>query len=115
MREQHIPGVIVAVVHQRQEALVKGYGIANARGDGVNPARTMFRLGSISKTFTWIALLQLVEGGKVALDKPVNLYLPVALRIPDVQGRGQILVRHLLGHDAGFEDLVAGLFLSDPA
>ncbi|MDX2233693.1 MAG: serine hydrolase domain-containing protein [Hyphomonadaceae bacterium] len=116
METHKIAGVGVAVVRDGQVLLLKGYGQADAAGRPVDPARTLFRIASISKTFTWIALMQQVEAGRIDLDKPANDYLPPALRIPDAPRFAQpVLVRHLLTHSAGFEDLVAGhLFIADP-
>ncbi len=116
MRTERIAGVGVVVVRDGRVVLLKGYGVASEDGRRVDPERTLFRIASISKTFTWIALMQLVEAGKVDLDKPANDYLPVQLRIPDEGYTAPILVRHLMTHSAGFEDLVAGhLFIPDPA
>ena len=79
-------------------------------------ADTLLRVGSISKTPVWIALMQLVEQGKISLDDPINQLLPEILRIPDEGFRRPILVRHLMTHSAGFEDSVLeGMFVQDPA
>jgi CubicO group peptidase (beta-lactamase class C family) len=115
MKSDRIPGVGLAVVRNGAVVLLKGYGQANAAGAPVNPERTLFRIASISKTFTWIAVMQQVEAGRIGLERPVNDYLPAALRIPDDGYKQPILVRHLMTHSAGFEDLVAGhLFIEDP-
>lgn len=116
MRTERIAGVSVVVVRDGAVVLLKGYGVADEAGRPVDPERTMFRVASISKTFTWIALMQLVEQGRIDLDKPANDYLPAQLRIPDDGYAQPVLVRHLLTHSAGFEDLVAGhLFIPDPS
>lgn len=116
MGRQHIAGVTVAVVQNGQVLLKKGYGFAslNPRRP-VDPDRTLFRIGSISKTFTWIGLMQEVEAGRIRLDQPVNLYLPERLRVRD-QGYDQpVRVRDLMAHSAGFEDRAFGqLFERDP-
>jgi CubicO group peptidase (beta-lactamase class C family) len=116
MKTERIAGVSVAVVRNGETLLLKGWGVADAKGRPVDPARTLFRIASISKTFTYIALMQQVEAGRVDLEKPANDYLPQALRIPDDGFAAPVRVRHLLTHTAGFEDLVAGhLFVADPA
>ncbi|KAF0186567.1 MAG: beta-lactamase class C [Caulobacteraceae bacterium] len=116
MRAERIAGVGVVVVRDGRVVLLKGYGVADENGRRVDPERTLFRIASISKTFTWIALMQLVEAGKVDLEKPANDYLPAQLRIPDEGFAQPVLVRHLMTHSAGFEDIVAGhLFIPDPA
>lgn len=114
MRDDKINGVAVAVVNRDGPLLLKGYGADREDGRDVDPNRTLFRIASISKTFTWLSLLQLIEEGKVQLDAPINQYLPAAARVPD-QGFSQpVLVRHLFSHNAGFEDAAAGrLFRGD--
>lgn len=116
MHAERIAGVGVVVVRDGHVALLKGYGVADENGRRVDPERTLFRIASISKTFTWIAVMQLVEAGKIDLEKPANDYLPAPLRIPDEGYAQPVLVRHLMTHSAGFEDIVAGhLFIPDPA
>jgi CubicO group peptidase (beta-lactamase class C family) len=113
MRAQKIAGVSVAIVDRQGPLLAKGYGMAGP-GRPAN-ADTLFRVGSISKTGVWIALMQLVEQGKIKLDDPVNDHLPPALRIPEEGFRQPILIRHLMTHSPGFEDSALGhLFLLDP-
>jgi len=114
MTTNHIAGVAVAVVQDGQVVLKRGYGFA-APGRPVDADATLFRIGSISKTFTWIALMKEVEAGRVRLASPINLYLPEPLQIRD-QGFSQpILVRDLMSHSAGFEDHVLGaLFEKNP-
>src|SRR5215469_16125144 len=73
MRSGHIAGVGVAVVDRTGIVLTKGYGTA-APGRAAD-SDTLFRVGSISKTGTWIALMQLVEQGKLKLDDPINKHL----------------------------------------
>jgi len=113
MRSDRIPGVSVAIVDGSGPLLIKGYGIA-APGRAVN-ANTLFPVQSISKTMVWIALMQLVERGKINLDDPVNAHLPVALRIPDEGFKQPILIRHLMSHTAGFEDSDLGHLFVDRA
>ena len=106
MRDQHVAGMAVAVIDKNGPLLLKGYGNAG-RGRTVN-ADTLFRVGSISKTFTWIAIMQLVEQGKIKLDDPINAHLPQDLQIPDEGFTDPILIRHLMTHSAGFEDSTLG-------
>ena len=76
VNDRHIAGVTVAVVQDGQVLLTKGYGFADvARRTPVDPQASMFRIGSISKVFTWTAVMQLVEQGKLDLDRDVNDYL----------------------------------------
>ncbi len=109
MGRDHIAGVTVSVVQRGQVVLKKGYGAASlAPYRPVDPDRTLFRIGSISKTFTWILLLRQVEQGHMRLDAPINLYLPDALHIHDQGYSRPILVQDLMDHTAGFEDRSLG-------
>jgi CubicO group peptidase (beta-lactamase class C family) len=109
MTRDHIAGVTVSVVQNGQVVLKKGYGFANLDPKrAVDPDRTLFRIGSISKTFTWIALMKEVEAGRIRLDAPINLYLPEKVQVRD-QGYDQpVRVQNLMDHSAGFEDRVLG-------
>jgi CubicO group peptidase (beta-lactamase class C family) len=94
--------------------LKRGYGFAGP-GRPVDPDQTLFRLGSISKTFTWIALMKEVEAGHIRLTEPINLYLPEKLQVKDQGFKRPILVRDLPTHTPGFEDRVLGqLFEQNP-
>jgi CubicO group peptidase (beta-lactamase class C family) len=121
MSTEHIAGVAVSVVAQTggagQVLLNKGYGFADyaPRARPVDPDRTLFRLGSVSKTFTWIALLQQVEAGRMRLDAPVNAYLPEPVQVPERRRFRSVQVRDLLTHTPGFADSALGhLFERDP-
>lgn len=116
MERYGIPGVAVAVVSRDGVVVTKGYGHANVgEGIAVDPERTLFRIGSISKLFVWTAVMQLVEAGHLDLDADVNDYLD--FEIPNrLFGRGKssgaapITLKHLMTHSAGFEDVPVGLF-----
>jgi len=109
MADDHIAGVTVSVVQSGQVLLKKGYGFASlVPYRPVDPDKTLFRIGSISKTFTWILLLKEVEAGRMRLDAPINLYLPESLRIPDQGFKTPVRVRDLMNHTPGFEDRVLG-------
>jgi len=115
MAKNHIAGVTVSVVQNGQLLLKKGYGFASlAPVRPVDPDLTMFRIGSISKTFTWMLVLKQVEAGHMRLDAPINLYLPEALRVPDQGFTRPIRVQNLMNHTPGFEDRAVGqLFEKD--
>ncbi|MES2342461.1 MAG: serine hydrolase domain-containing protein [Pseudomonadota bacterium] len=117
MDREHIAGATVAVIQNGQVVLKKGYGFASlSPARKVDPDTTLFRLGSISKTFTWIALMKEVEADRIRLNQPVNLYLPEQLQIRDQGFRTPIRVRNLLDHSPGFEDRALGhLFEKNPA
>jgi CubicO group peptidase (beta-lactamase class C family) len=117
MSSHRIAGAAVAVVQDGQPVLEKGYGFADLEGGRpVDPATTLFRIGSITKTFTWIALMNAVEAGRIRVDDSVNVHLPPELQIPDEGFPEPIRVGHLMTHTPGFEDRVLGhLFERDPA
>jgi CubicO group peptidase (beta-lactamase class C family) len=117
MDQAHIAGAAVAVVQGGAPVLLRGYGFASFDPvRRVDPESTLFRIGSITKTFTWIAAMRAVEAGKLDLDRPINDYLPADTRVPDEGFARQITMRHLMAHSPGFEDRALGiLFAQDPA
>ena len=116
MERDHIAGVTVAVVQDGRVVLKKGYGFADvARLRPVDPDRTLFRIGSITKTFTWLMTLNAIERGRMSLHAPINTYLPLKVRIPDRPGYREVDVRDAMTHTPGFEDTpLRRLFLRDP-
>lgn len=107
-----IPGAVVVVVKDGQVVLEKGYGFSDvAKRAPVLPETTLFRPGSVSKLFTWTAVMQQVEAGKIDLDKDVNAYLD--FKIPPYQGK-PITMRNIMTHTAGFQESVRYLISSDP-
>jgi CubicO group peptidase (beta-lactamase class C family) len=103
MNANHIPGGAIAVVKDGQVFFAKGYGYADLeRGVAATADTTIFRTGSISKVFTWTAVMQLVEQGKLDLNTDVNTYL-TAFQIPDTFAE-PITLAQLMTHTAGFED-----------
>lgn len=116
MTRDHIAGATISVVQNGQVVLKKGYGFANlGQRRPVDPDKTLFRIGSISKTFTWIALMNEIESGHMRLDGPVNLYLPEPLQLKDQGKKTQVRLRDLMTHTAGFEDRALGQLIErDP-
>src|SRR5919199_3951527 len=101
--ERHgIPGLALAVVEGDQIIQLGGYGTADRSGRAVTP-QTPFVIASASKPLTALAVMQLVEAGKVALDAPVQRYLPT-FRVADPVASQQITVRHLLTHTSGIPE-----------
>jgi CubicO group peptidase (beta-lactamase class C family) len=112
MEQHHIAGAAVSVVKDGELFFAKGYGHADLENDiPVDPERTNFRIGSIAKLFTWTAVMQLAEEGKLDLDADINTYLD--FRIPDTYPQ-PITLKDLMTHTAGFEDLYYDRFASDP-
>jgi CubicO group peptidase (beta-lactamase class C family) len=105
MRDRHLVGVAVAVVQNGAVVLKKGYGYYSLTPRReVDADSTLFQIGSITKTMTWILVMKQVEAGRVQLDDPVNKHLPADLQIPDEGFTAPILVRDLMTHQPGFED-----------
>jgi CubicO group peptidase (beta-lactamase class C family) len=108
-----IPGAVVVIVKDGRVLLEKGYGVSDVATDTlVNPQETLFRLGSVSKLFTWTAVMQLVENGKLDLDADINRYLD--FKIPPFHDK-PITLRNLKTHTSGFEEAVGGIAAQDPA
>lgn len=116
MSHDPIAGVQVAVVRNGETLLVKGYGIDSIEPRrAVDPNESLFRIGSISKTFTWLSIMQLAERGQLQLDDPINDHLPDELDVPDEGYERPIRVVDLMNHTAGFEELLQGLFVAEDA
>src|SRR6266571_4097400 len=104
-----IAGAVVAVVKDGKVLFEKGYGYADAeKKTPVSPQDTLFRPGSISKTFTWTAVMQQVEQGKLNLDADVNQYLD--FKVPATFGKPTTL-RDIMTHRSGLEETVKDLFV----
>ncbi len=102
-----IAGAVVVVVKDGQALFEKGYGYADYdAGKLVDAKSTLFRWGSVSKLFTWTAVMQLVEQGKIDLDADVNQYLD--FKIPAREGK-PVTMRNIMTHTAGFEERLKGL------
>src|SRR5881275_2541242 len=110
LRNRNIAGAVVSVVKDGQVLFQKGYGYADFEAkQPVLPDQTLFRPGSISKLFTATAVMQLVEQGKLDLDRDVSGYLDFA--IPKTYPE-PVTLRQLLTHTAGFEDTLKNLFVA---
>lgn len=104
-----IAGATVSVVKDGKLLFAKGYGYADYKNrKAVVPSETLFRPGSISKLFTWTAVMQLYEQGKLDLDRDVNQYLD--FQIP--YAYGPITMKHILTHTAGFEGRIKDLIVT---
>lgn len=115
MATDHVSGATVAIVQGGKPVLIKGYGFATA-DRAVDPDRDLFRIASVSKTFTWILLMREVEAGRMKLEDPVNKYLPADMQIPAQGFAKPVRLIDLMGHSGGFEDTALGhLFSDNPA
>jgi len=97
-----IPGAVVVVVKDGQPLTMRGFGYSDLKAQKpVDPELTLFRPGSVSKLFTWTAVMQLVQAGKLNLDADVNTYLD--FKIPPRDGK-PITLRNLMTHTPGFAE-----------
>jgi CubicO group peptidase (beta-lactamase class C family) len=94
-----VPGLSFGLVHGTQIVDLKGYGLADESGRGVT-SQTPFVIGSVSKSFTALAIMQLVEAGRLDLDASVQRYLPW-FRVADPAASAQMTVRQLLNQTSG--------------
>lgn len=99
MNNLGIPGMALGIVQGGEIVHLQGFGVADASGRKVTP-QTPFHIGSLSKSFTALAIMQLVEAGKIDLDAPVQTYLPW-FELADQEVAAQITVRHLLNQTSG--------------
>jgi len=106
-----IPGAVVVVVKDGQILTSRGYGYSDVKNrKTVDPHSTLFRPGSISKLFTWTAVMQQVQAGKLNLDEDVNKYLD--FKIPPKDGK-PLTLRNIMTHTSGFEEQVMDLIAVD--
>jgi CubicO group peptidase (beta-lactamase class C family) len=118
MKELGVPGAALVIVQGDQIVHLKGFGVADASGRPVTP-QTPFFTGSTGKSFTALAIMQLVEAGKITLDAPVQTYLPW-FRVADGHASEIITVRQLLNQTSGLprsigQEHLANTDLSDSA
>ncbi len=113
LTQYQIPGAAVAVVKDGELFFAKGYGVTDSRSQmSVQADRTLFHAGSVTKLFTWTAVMQLVEQGHLDLHTDVNAYLK-DIQIPATYPE-PITLHHLLTHTPGFEDQLSNLYRFGP-
>jgi CubicO group peptidase (beta-lactamase class C family) len=109
LQRENIGGAVVLVVKDGKVLYQRGYGYSDVEKRAtVSPDGTLFRPGSVSKLFTWTAVMQLVEQRKINLDADINTYLD--FKIPDKFG-APITMRNLMTHTAGFEEAIKDLLI----
>lgn len=101
MQKGPYPGMVIAVEKDGDVIYNKGHGFADLENNVAMTPDAVFAVGSVTKSFTGLAIMQLVEAGKVSLDAPVSTYLP---DYPE-PGRS-IAIRHLLNHTSGIPNYV---------
>lgn len=98
LREKNFQGTVL-IAKQGKVLLSRGYGLANAEHNVPNTPQTVFRIGSITKQFTAVAILQLQEQGKLSVNDPISKYLP------DYPQGDKITIHHLLTHTSGIPSI----------
>ena len=111
LTESNVAGAVVVVVKDGQILTARGFGVSDVGTQApVVPDKTLFRAGSVSKLFTWTAVMQQVEAGKIDLDADVNRYLDFT--IPARDGK-PVTMRNLMTHAAGFEEHAKHLLVAE--
>jgi len=111
LQRENIAGAVVCVVKDGKILFAQGYGYSDvAKKTPVTVDATLFRPGSISKLFTWTAVMQQVEQGRLDLDTDINQYLD--FKIPATFPQ-PITLRNIMTHTTGFEENVSRLFLAE--
>ena len=100
MKRFDVPGVGLAIVKNGKIAYVKGYGVRDLKTNTPVNADTLFAIGSSSKSFTALGVMQQVDAGKLNLDAPVNKYLP-ELKFSDTTRGAKVTLRSLLSMTSG--------------
>jgi CubicO group peptidase (beta-lactamase class C family) len=98
MKKTEIPGLALGIIN-REEVYLKGFGGFDTKNGPITP-KTPFIIGSLSKSFTAMAVMQLAESGKIELDKPVKDYIPW-FSIMDKEASSKITLRNLLNQTSG--------------
>jgi CubicO group peptidase (beta-lactamase class C family) len=111
MTAQRVPGLALGIVEDNRIAYIRGFGKADDSGRAVTP-QTPFIIGSVAKSFTALAIMQLVEANKIELDAPVQRYLPW-FRVADEKASAEITVRHLLNHTSGISTKTGRTYQGD--
>ena len=102
VKRSHVPGLTISIVKDDQIVFLKGYGVADSSQRLVT-GQTPFIIGSVTKSLTALAVMQLVEAGRIDLDAPVQKYLPW-FRTANPAASAQITVRHLLNQTSGLSE-----------
>ncbi len=112
LRDKNIAGATVSIIRDGKLLLAQGYGFSDeAKRVQVRADADLFRIGSITKMFTWVSVMQLVEQGKLDLNTDINKYLKDFQIEPTFAE--PITLKNLMTHTPGFEDRFVGLFARD--
>lgn len=105
MERQQPPGAVLGVIIDGELVWVKSAGVREKTGNARVTPETVFRIASMTKSFTAMAILKLRDEGKLSLEDPVSRYVPELANLPYPTSDSQVLtVRHLLTHSEGFPE-----------
>ncbi len=102
MKRHSVPGMGLAVVMNGKVVYTKGYGVRDTKTNAAVNADTLFAIGSVSKSFTSLGAMQLVDAGKLSLTTKVNTVLP-NLKFSDAQKGAQLNLENILSHTSGMD------------
>lgn len=105
MKDHKVPGMGLVITTRQGSSFEKGLGLADVAANKPASADTLFRIGSISKTFVGLAALKLVEEGRLDLNAPVHALVPEVVFRNAWEASDPVRVVHLLEHTTGWEDL----------
>jgi CubicO group peptidase (beta-lactamase class C family) len=101
MEYRNLPGISIGIVYDQELIWKKGFGFSNIQSKIPTAPNTLYRIASISKLFTSIAIMKLYDEGRIKLDTPINHFLPW-FKINNIYpNTPQITIRHLLTHTSG--------------
>jgi D-alanyl-D-alanine carboxypeptidase len=104
VKENRLPGAAVGIVHEDKLVWTKGIGFADVKRKRRADPKTLYRIASITKTFTATAVMQLRDEGKLALDDPLAMYLPELASAKSTFGPIEgLTIRRLLSHESGLQ------------
>ncbi|MFQ5454665.1 MAG: serine hydrolase domain-containing protein [Nitrospirota bacterium] len=115
MKKYDVPGLSIALVDENHLIFAEGFGYADIKEKVKATPETVYRVGSISKLFTAVAVMQLAEAGKIDIDKPLKDYLPEFSIKTRFSNAGHITPRNIMTHHSGLPaNLYKGLWTNDP-
>ncbi len=105
VERQQMPGAVMGVIIDGELAFVRAAGVREKTGDAPVTPETVFRIASMTKSFTAMSILKLRDEGKLSLEDPVSRYVPELANLPYPTSDSQVLtIRHLLTHSEGFPE-----------
>lgn len=104
MQSTHLPGVALVIVHDGETVIKRGYGVADLNtGRPVDPDKTLFRIGSVSKALTALALTRAIDDKRVGMNDDVTQYFDKITNLTD--SKEPVTISHLLTHTGGFDQI----------